>query len=790
MTNQLTGIFVANDEIYEKLGIATTPVVKNSKKPAIKNWQSSGALPPEERWARRQKFIDANIGVLAGADLPTGRTFGFIDVDHPGWVGFIKAVLATFVSGKIGAKGLTTFCQVDRGIKSSKLRAPAASAPAVEIFADSGQTVVPPSKHPSGCDYRWEGKPLPEIKFEELPVLDSVREAIIKAVVQNKHAWEIVEGGAEVKAHQAMLSLTSSGIASLTDDLEWLAVCLDALFDAGYQGNTAAETLSMLKSAEKKKLGNIAGDRRSYDPGGEGPIPLGFTKDGQYAFRDQVRRIIVLASANQLLSMQYLLGLAPSKFWGAKFPSEKSRFDFFRAGEALISSCKSLGPFNPLRVRGRGIWREGELTIINLGVEVVSSAQFHYICFEPIELGDGEKFETSRLLEYLQRFHWRNEQDAMLLLGWLAMAPICGVLNWRPHCFLYGPPRCGKTTIHTLAARLPYPLVISTDGQSSEAGIRQMIGPDSLPVIIDEFESDHQGAGLRGVLRLARSASSADNPVLRGTPEGKAMQFSLRTTFFFCAVNPGRMSPADQSRILVFEMLAHDGDEATARKIIAEEAYFRSLGPSWCSYMIKLASILEPAFDVFEPVMPSSDRRQRQNIGTLLAAAFLALNGRLPSAEEAEQWANEYSPAVERHAEDAERDNSAECLEHLLAHVVDDYPLGHWMALALAGLEESDDRYFDVERISRTFDFRARAVDNKWAILIRNGSPNIEEIYRNTLWEGRGWERALHGLEGSFALKDPVYFKGTGQKSRCIGIPSENIPDPIETPPPRQEREY
>ena len=56
-----------------------------------------------------------------------------------------------------------------------------------------------------------------------------------------------------------------------------------------------------------------------------------------------------------------------------------------------------------------------------------------------------------------------------------------------------------------------------------------MIKADSRPVIIDEFESDQGRSHIAGVIRLARSASSAESPVLRGTPEGKAMQFALRT---------------------------------------------------------------------------------------------------------------------------------------------------------------------------------------------------------------------------------------------------------------------
>jgi hypothetical protein len=294
-----------------------------------------------------------------------------------------------------------------------------------------------------------------------------------------------------------MLSLASSGIAKMTEDLDWLADCLNALFHPDYQGDTREETLGMLKSAKAKGLGGSRG-RRNFDPGEDGPVPLGYTREGNYAFRDQVRSIIIIASAGQLLSFGYLLGLANSTFWAQRFPAEKTAFNAMAAGEALIGACTTAGAFDPLKARGRGIWREGDRIIQNLGGPIPDDVQHIYLCFEPIVFSEVDAFDAQRLLRYLQRFNWRNPQDAMLLLGWLAIAPICGVLSWRPHCFVYGPPRCGKTTIHSLAAHLLHPLVISTDGQSSEAGIRQKLGPDSLPVIIDEFESDQQGASLRG----------------------------------------------------------------------------------------------------------------------------------------------------------------------------------------------------------------------------------------------------------------------------------------------------
>ena len=99
-----------------------------------------------------------------------------------------------------------------------------------------------------------------------------------------------------------------------------------------------------------------------------------------------------------------------------------------------------------------------------------------------------------------------------MLFGWLSIALIGGALDWRPHVFLFGPPNTGKTTLHNLVAALLTPMVVAADGQSTEAGIRQRQGPDALPVVVDEFETDTEARRLQSVLRLARSASSAESP--------------------------------------------------------------------------------------------------------------------------------------------------------------------------------------------------------------------------------------------------------------------------------------
>ena len=517
--------------------------------------------------------------------------------------------------------------------------------------------------------------------------------------------------------------------------------------------------------------------RKVYEPGRWGPRPLGYTKDGLYAFLDPSRQIVVSASANQLLSSQYLLGLANREFWVRQFPGgERGKFDFIATGEALIDACKRAGPFVPARVRGRGIWLEGGEVVVNLGAPLNGDLRNLYVCFEPIAFERQDGFETERLLDFLRLFNWRNKQDAILMLGWLAIAPICGVLSWRPHLFVYGPARCGKTTIHSLAARVLHPLVISTDGQSSEAGIRQTLGPDSLPILIDEFESDQHGSSLRGVIRLARSASSADNPVLRGTPEGKAMTFSLRTTFFFSAINPTGMSPADESRIVLLELLMHENDPVVANRIIAEDRHFRGLGVRWCGYMASMARFIPDSIQTFEHGLPSIDRRHRQNMATLLAGAFVSLNGRAPTEAEATTWAADYTPTVELHAEALDRDDAGECLDHLFSHIVEGYPLGHWCGMTVEGAGNDRQRE-QARKIMRMFDMQVHEVEGAQGLLIRNHSPQVGKVFTLTRWESGGWMRALRKVDGAFVPKNPVHFPGTGTKNRCVSIPLELVPD-------------
>jgi hypothetical protein len=567
--------------------------------------------------------------------------------------------------------------------------------------------------------------------------------------------------------HLVSKGLSDSAIHALLDS---------ALTRPGYTPDqTHAEIQKMIDGAKKWDID------AEYDAGDTGPIPLGYTKEGNFALRDQGRSIIISATSNQLLSQQSLMALADSAFWASKYPSQKGLFNAYAAGEALIAACRKRGPFNPMKVRGRGIWLEGDREIINFGSPVPPDVGYHYLCFEPIPIQKCDEFDTKRLLNFLEHFNWQNPQDAMLLLGWLAIAPICGALRRRPHGFISGPPRCGKTTIHNAASDLLYPLVISADGQSSEAGLRQGIGPDSLPVIIDEFESDHNQNRLRSVLKLTRSSYSAETPLFRGTPEGRAMQFSLRTIFLFAAVNPLGMEPADETRFIMFELNAHDSDEFTARLIAEDEEYFSDKGPQWCGYMAGHAGKINPAIKTFHLVMPSMDSRHRDNMATLLAGAFVASHGREPTQSEASGIVAEYSGTIKMHGKGLDRDDSHECLNHIFAHIVEQDTLGQWLAAALNSLRQKKNDSLQAKRILSAYGLKINVDGGKAGLYIQHGAPNLEKIFSSTKWGARAWQRALRKIVGAFSPENPVYFSGAG-KSRCVVLPLDLIPEPDEAP--------
>lgn len=769
MSNSSELVFRVHARDYWELGLSVIPVRPGSKIPAIKKWSGYNVnLPSTERqheWL--QQHPNSGIGLCTGSILPNGKRIAAIDIDDDLLVNCVTAVIGNATCAKRGAKGVTIFVAADKNLKSSKAGLPG-GPPRVEFFVTTGFVVLPPSIHPeTKAPYDWIEKSLIEINLDDLPSLTLEKAALITAIAKSEHTETIISG---VGTHDAMLRLTASGIHQYADDNQLITI-LSALLPEGYEGNTIKELPEMLKGARTKGLGS---GTIIYDPGKTGPMPLGCLPDGRFVIRDRITNRIAGFSAQTLANEAGLLGLSSMDFWAEQFPRFSRSGSLIGiqakiAANSIMEACRAEGPFDLSRVHGRGVWRERDKIIVNLGDPIPEGLQDHYVCFSPLPDFGGEPPHGGDVLDVLHHFNWKNDQDAHLLLGWLQIAPVCGALEWRPHLFITGPKNTGKTTLIRGMSGLLNPLVVSLDGQSTEAGIRQKLGADSLPVILDEFESDGNRARMKSVIKLARSASSAEGAVARGTPEGRVLEFNIRTTFLFAAINPIPGSAADASRLVVTELFPHEGDKKIRADIETGVSWMRELGPAWCrKTIIDLPIVLKTTVQL-QRLMPPIDSRHAQNMAILLSGAWVALKGRVPTDEEAEDWLAKNDPLIQHHSEAHEEDDAIACLNHLLGSNTGEGTIGELIPMAIK-YGKNDNH--DSKPVQKLIVYGIRIIDGD--VFIANKHPGLNLAFRDTRWSEGSWGSALSRLEGAVKPKHPVRF-GDGGKVRAVRLPASRF---------------
>jgi putative DNA primase/helicase len=142
--------------------------------------------------------------------------------------------------------------------------------------------------------------------------------------------------------------------------------------------------------------------------------------------------------------------------------------------------------------------------------------------------------------------------SGLLIAGWVALAPICGALDWRPHIWLTAGSGSGKSAIlDRYLGPLLGDLALHVAGNTSEAGLRQTLRADALPVVFDEAESNERPdqQRMQSVLSLARVASSESRAqTIKGSAEGDAQRYTIRSMFLMSSIATALKQGADKSR--------------------------------------------------------------------------------------------------------------------------------------------------------------------------------------------------------------------------------------------------
>ena len=174
----MTSFFADWATTYRDLGYWPRPISPGTKACKIKNWQAPGSeigLTELEGW--RNTHAADGIGLLLGSPFPDGTVLGGLDIDDDDYVRVTRTLLRDPPCGRIGARGILYFVRIKGDTRYRELKVKAENGrPAVkvgELLVARRLAVIPPTIHPdTDAPYRWIGRPLHEIPYTDLPLLE------------------------------------------------------------------------------------------------------------------------------------------------------------------------------------------------------------------------------------------------------------------------------------------------------------------------------------------------------------------------------------------------------------------------------------------------------------------------------------------------------------------------------------------------------------------------------------------------------------------------------------------
>jgi hypothetical protein len=112
-----------------------------------------------------------------GSPFPDGTTLGALDIDRDEYVRVGRAPLGHTPSGRVGKRGAVFFVGVHGPLSNLEFsvrgEAGARFGKVAECLFVRKLCVIPPTIHPdTGQPYRWIGRPLHEVDFSDLPIVE------------------------------------------------------------------------------------------------------------------------------------------------------------------------------------------------------------------------------------------------------------------------------------------------------------------------------------------------------------------------------------------------------------------------------------------------------------------------------------------------------------------------------------------------------------------------------------------------------------------------------------------
>ncbi|MCK5641211.1 MAG: hypothetical protein KAJ19_10450, partial [Gammaproteobacteria bacterium] len=462
-------------------------------------------------------------------------------------------------------------------------------------------------------------------------------------------------------------------------------------------------------------------------------------------------------------------------------------------------------------VRGRGAWIDEGRKVIHLGNRLNvdgypqpnSEFESDYIYPEgrKIRLAlegtvSATDAQAKQLLDINSRFSWDNKISGVLLSGWCVIAPVCGILNWRPHVWVTGESGCGKSTVVKDVVRaMLKDFSLELDGSTTEAGIRQTLGQDALPILFDEIETEtlHDDQRVTAILKTIRVASSGGE-IVKGSASGQVIRYTMRSCFCLSSINMSAVQRADKSRLTTLWLRKDESDDAGPRYEQLADDMKETFTPGYASAMLartvqhldvllqNCESFTHAAAKVFK------DRRTADQFGTMFAGAYLCESTDAISHQDAQAWIEAHGEGLESFQRQAEEKDCRALLEKICASRIDvewtnnkgptqrmKFTIGKAIN-TVAYSQGMDGEILMKEAIKdRLIEAGIRVEYDpdqgmNQTFLIANKGSDLTALLRGTPWSNN-WNRTLQELPGALASEgSPKYF-GHGNRQRATLIP-------------------
>jgi len=541
--------------------------------------------------------------------------------------------------------------------------------------------------------------------------------------------------------------------------------------------------------------------------------PLGFENNDSnlYVFYVYRTNVIVKLTASAI-STANLLQLAPLNYWEGAYPKQSrsggTKFEITTIADALISMCSVIGFFNPDKVRGRGAWIDNGTPVLHCGDHLIvngkhakfSNFKSKFIYQAGPELGFSltdplKKIDAYKLIQLLERLNWSRDIDAVLLSGWIVIAPWCGALSWRSHFWLTGAAGTGKSEVMKLfIKKFLGDMLVDVQGPTTEAGIRQYLKADALPVVFDEAESeDKKGVErMQSVLEIMRASSTSDSgKIFKGSAGGTASQFNIRSCFAFASIGANLSQRSDISRITVSELKK---DVSPGRKEKWQETLRMYNDVVTDNYVqrfqsrsvMMLPTILSNAI-IFSSAVASELDNQRtgDQLGIILAGAYSLTSDSLISKEEAIKWIKEKDWSEERLHESTRDEtkvinkiiDSEATVETTYGKVT--RTIGELVIIARGDVVDKIESNWISEDLANTTLRRLGMKVEGFNLILSSNSEFISRSLSNTPYS-KNYNTILCRIDGAVQM-EPTTF-ASGIKSRAVKISTLSIFGDYENP--------